>query len=118
MSTDHNPVQIEAAIRECANRIAKGVTVCGQSYKAFLEADHAYDLAYAHAYLEAEGPAHEKKYRAEKATAEERRARDVADAAYRFADRKARALETELRAWQSVGASVRAMYTVAGRGES
>lgn len=117
MSTEHNPVAIENAIRECANRIAKGVTVCGNAYKVFLEADHAYDLAYAHAYLDSEGPAHEKKYRAEEATAKERRARDVADAAYRFADRKARALETELRSWQSVGASVRAMYSVAGRGE-
>ncbi len=115
--TDYNPVQIEEAIRECATRIAKGVSVCGNAYKAFLEADHAYDVAFAHAYLEAAGPQHAKKYAAELATQDQRRARDVADSAYRFADRKARALETELRAWQSVGASVRVMYGVAGRGE-
>ncbi len=115
--TDHNPVAIEAAIRECANRIANGVSVCGNAYKVFVTADHEFDVAFAHAYLNADGPAHERKYRAELATADERRARDVADAAYRFADRKARALETELRAWQSVGASVRLMYGVAGRGE-
>lgn len=115
--TDHNPVQIEAAIRECANRIGKGVTICGNTYKAFLEADHAYDIAFAHAYLNAEGAAHEKKYRAELDTRAERRARDIADAAYRLADRTARAVEAELRAWQSVGASVRSMYGVAGRGE-
>jgi len=115
--TDHNPVQIEAAISECANRIANSVTVCGTAYKAFVTADQEYDVAFAHAYLEADGPAHERKYRAELATTTQRRARDVADSAYRFADRKARALETELRAWQSVGASVRLMYGVAGRGE-
>lgn len=59
--TDHNPVQIEAAIRECANRIGRGVTICANAYSAFLAAD--------------------------------------------------------LRAYQSIGASVRQMYGVAGRGE-
>lgn len=115
--TDHNPVAIEQAIRECANRIGKGVTICGERYKSFLQADHNYDVAFAHAYLDADGPAHEKKYMAELATKDERHARDVADAAYKVADRTARAVEAELRAWQSVGASVRAMYGVAGRGE-
>ncbi|MBM4608098.1 hypothetical protein GS416_05110 [Rhodococcus hoagii] len=106
-----------ASIRECANRIAKGVTVCGNSYSAFLQADRAYDQAFALAYLKASGPAHAKKYEAELATEQEREARDLADAAHRYADRQARALEAELRAWQSVGASVRSMYGVAGRGE-
>jgi hypothetical protein len=64
-----------------------------------------------------EGPAHEKKYAAELATTEERAARDVADAAYRYADRLAKALESELRAYQSIGASVRATFGVAGVGE-
>lgn len=117
MSTDYNPVTIETAIRECANRIAKGVTVCAKAYEEFLKADHDYDVAFAHAYLDSEGPAHEKKYRAEIWTVEARSKRDVADAAYRHADRQARALETELRGLQSVGASVRSMYGVAGRGE-
>lgn len=115
--TEYNPVQIEEAIRQCANRIAASVSVCGERYAAWLEADRVYDRAYAQAYLHAEGAAHERKYRAELATAAERQARDLADAAYRFADRQAKALEAELRAWQSVGASVRAMYGVAGRGE-
>lgn len=117
MSTDYNPVNVEAAIRECANRIGKGVTVCGNAYATFLAADHAYDKAFARAYLAAEGPVHERKYTAELATDTERQARDVADAAYKYADRTARAVVEELRAWQSVGASVRSMYGVAGRGE-
>lgn len=115
--TEHNPVAIENAIRECATRIGKGVTICGNAYAAFLDADRTYDKAFAHAYLAANGAAHERKYTAELATQDEREARDVADAAYRFADRTARAVEAELRAWQSVGASVRSMYGVAGRGE-
>ncbi|MGX7727566.1 hypothetical protein [Rhodococcus sp. 5G237] len=113
-----NPVAIEQAIRDCSNRIAKGVTVCSNAYSAFLEADRVYDQAFARAYIEADGAAHERKYIAELATSGEREARDLADATYRYADRQAKALEAELRALQSVGASVRGMYGVAGRGES
>lgn len=115
--TEHNPVQIEEAIRHCANQIAEGVKICGDRYKAFLDLDRAYDAAYASAYMNADGPQHERKYRAELDTQDQRAARDAADAAYKYADRRARALEAELRAWQSVGASVRQMYGVAGRGE-
>lgn len=115
--TELNPVVIEQAIRTCSDRIASGVKVCDERYRAYLEADHAYDVSFAGAYLDASGPAHAKKYEAELATMAERKARDVADAAYRYADRQARALENELRAWQSVNASVRAMYSVAGTGE-
>ncbi|WP_433568106.1 hypothetical protein ACQP1O_42900 (plasmid) [Nocardia sp. CA-151230] len=114
---DINPVQIEEAIRECASRISRGVTVCSNTYSAFLEADRAYDRAYAQAYLAADGPAHERKYHAELATGDAREARDLADVTYRHAERTAKALDAELRAWQSVGASVRQMYGVAGRGE-
>lgn len=115
--TDLSPVAIEQAIRDCANRIAKGVKVCNDRYTAFLAADHALDVAFAHAYMSHEGPAHEKKYAAELATEAERAARDVSDAAYRYADRQAKAIEAELRSWQSVGASVRQAYAVAGTGE-
>jgi hypothetical protein len=112
-----NPVEIETRIRDISNRIAASAGVCNERYKAFLMADHAYDLAESQAYLDHDGPAHEKKRAAELAVKDLREARDVADAAYRYADRTAKALESELRAYQSVGASVRAMYQVAGRGE-
>lgn len=114
---DFNPVSVEQSIRDCANQIAKGVTICSNAYSEFLAADRAYDQAFAKAYMEAGGAAHERKYIAELATSEERETRDLADVANRYADRRARALEAELRAWQSVGASVRSMYSVAGRGE-
>lgn len=114
---EHNPVSIENAIRDCANRIGLGVTVCSNRYSAYLAADRAYDQAFAQAYMAYDGPSHAKKYAAELDTTEEREARDLADAAYRYADRQAKALESELRAWQSVGASVRQAYGVAGRGE-
>ena len=117
MSDVLNPVQIETSIRDVANRMAKGVQVCSDRYGLYLETDHAHDLAYARAYMAHDGAAHEKKYAATLATESERSARDAADVAYRHADRTARSLEAELRAWQSIGASVRSMYGVAGRGE-
>ncbi len=114
MSSPINPVDVETAIRTVTDRIAKGVLICDERYRAHLDASRAYDAAYARAYLDHDGPAHEKRYAAELATQQEREARDTADAAYRYADRQAKALESELRSWQSVGASVRAMYSVAG----
>lgn len=115
--TEFNPVDIEQAIRTTATRIASGVNVCDERYRAFLTADRAYDTAFAHAYMRYVGPAHARKFAAELATTAQREARDEADAAYRYADRRARALQDELRAWQSVGASVRSMYATAGVGE-
>ncbi len=112
-----SPVDIETRIRAIATRIAKGVTICSHSYAEYLEADRVYELAYARAYMAHVGPSHEKRYAAVMETDRERRARDQADVAYRYADRTAKALEAELRAYQSVGASIRAAYNVAGRGE-
>lgn len=119
MSTEAwNPTDIEERIRDVSNRIADGVSVCNKRYRAFLDADRALDAAFARAYMAHSGPAHEKKYAAELATQDERKARDETDATYRYADRQAKALQDELRALQSVGASIRSMYAVAGRGES
>lgn len=112
-----NPVAVEDAIREVANRISKGVAICDERYRTLLAAERTYDAAFARAYMNHPGPAHERKYAAELATVQERKTRDVADAAYRYADRQAKALENELRALQSVGASMRAMFAVAGVGE-
>lgn len=112
-----SPEQIEQRIRETSNRIAKSAEVCNERYKTFLRANHDYEQAYAAAYMGHEGPAHERRYAATLATADEHERLIVSDAAYKYADRLAKALESELRAWQSVGASIRSMYAVAGRGE-
>lgn len=112
-----NPVDIERHIRDISNRIANAVPVVSKAYGEYLRLDQALDLAFARAYMAHDGPAHEKKYAAELATVAERQARDAADVAYKWAKDKAEALREELRAFQSVGASVRAMYAVAGRGD-
>lgn len=118
MSEVWNPVEVEQKIRSISERIANGVSVCDKTYRAHLDAQRSYDAAFARAYMQHEGPAHEKRYAAELATTDERAKRDEADATWRYADRQAKALTEELRAMQSVGASIRAMYATAGRGES
>ena len=118
MSTPLNPVSVENGIRGTSERISKGVLIASRRYGEFLKAVNAYERAFAREYMAYDGAAHAKKYAALLATTELKDALDVADVAYREADRQARALDSELRAWQSVGASVRSMYGVAGRGES
>lgn len=106
-----NPVDVETTIRQTADDIARGVRVVSEAEAKAREAARAYDRAYAAAYLAAEGPAHEKRYRAELATQTERDAMDVAELAFKHAERTAKSLEAKLRAFQSVGASVRTMYS-------
>ena len=115
--TPLNPVQIVQHILELTNRISKGIRVYSERYADFLEKDREFDRAYAHAYLKAEGSIKDKEKKATLKTIEEREARDVADIAHRQSDKLLRALDSELRAWQSIGASVRQMYANAGRGE-
>lgn len=110
-----NPVQIEQHILELTNRISKGIRIFSDRYADFLEKDREFDRAYAHAYLVAEGSIKDKEKTATLKTIEEREARDVADVAHRQADKLLKALDSELRALQTLSASVRMMYSVAGR---
>lgn len=109
-----NPVTVEQRIKACSDQIHKGVKICDERYRIYMEADHAYDVAVAMAYVDQDGPVHERKYRVELATQQERKVRDEALAAYRYADRRAQAFDSELRAWQSVNKSVVSMYGAAG----
>jgi len=106
-----NPVDVERSIRETADDIARMVPVVSEAEREARKQRVFYDRAYATAYLDAEGAAHERKYRAELATKQERDRMEVADLAYRHAERQSKALEQKLRAFQSVGASIRTMYS-------
>ena len=117
-NTPLSPVQVEEHIRELVNRIAKGIQVCSKRYAEFLDADRLFDREYAQAYLAAEGSIKDREMKARAETMPAREERDIADAAYKHADRLSKALDSELRAFQSLGASVRQMYANAGRGES
>lgn len=115
--TELNPVMLEQHILSVSNRIANSAGQCNARYKAYLDADREYDRAYAQAFMNHDGAQGEKRYAAEIATTDERAARDVADAAYKYADRLSKALQSELLAFQSLNKSVLAQYQVAGVGE-
>lgn len=115
MSDVLNPVDIENKIGEVVNRIANGVKTVTSSEREAARLRRDYDRAFAMAYAAAEGSIQDKKYAAELATMELREAAENAEITFRHAQRTAKALEKELDALRSQGASVRAMYDVAGR---
>lgn len=110
MSDVLNPADIEAKIQEISRRIHEGVKVVTAAEREAREKRRIYDRAFALAYMGYDGPAHEKKYHAEVCTTEHREQAEDAEVSFRHTERTARALENELRAVQSIGASVRAMY--------
>lgn len=112
-----NPVSVEKAIVSVVDEIVDGIRKASDAYSMFLQSDHAYDVAFAKAYMNYDGPAHAKKYAAELKTEVERTNRDAADVAYRLIERTNRALEKKLDALRSIGVSVRQAYAEAGRGE-
>jgi hypothetical protein len=110
----YNPVTVEQAIRDCSNRIGKGVRVVADRYKVYLKAKRDLDRAKAHAFLDYQGTQADKKHAAELATEDERDARDEAYEAYKYAKELASALEDELRALQSINKSVNSAYNAVG----
>lgn len=112
-----NPVEVEKAILQTEARITRGVRVVSEQYEKFLTADREFDVAYSKAYRGADGTIEDRKHEAIIATEKLRQKRDDAEVLFKYADRQAKALQETLRAFQSVGASVRTMYGVAGRGD-
>lgn len=112
-----NPVDAEGKIQELSERIAKGVGVVTNAEREARGKKRAFDLAYAHAYKNADGPAHERRYTADILAMPFREEADNAEIAFKHAERTAKALEKELLAWQSINSNLRAMYGVAGVGQ-
>lgn len=109
-----NPVEVEQAIRTTVDDIAKSVRGVTEALKDYREKERLYDLAFARAYNRHTGAAHAKRYVAEEQTTQERAERDAAEVVYRYAERRAKALEASLSAYQSVMRSVNQMYGAAG----
>lgn len=107
-----NPVEFEALIEECSDHIERGPDIIGDAEAKYEKALSDYELAFAKAYMNHDGPAHEEKYAAVQATQAERDRITETKLVFRHAERTARALEARLRSLQSRGASVRSMYGV------
>jgi hypothetical protein len=116
-STVLNPVDIEQAIRTAVNDVAEGVSVVSARLEIYRKAQREYDLAWAHAYMNAGGNMEERKQQAVISCRLLREALDVAEVSFKYAERRARAAESTLSAFQTLSKSVTAMYQGAGRGE-
>lgn len=117
MSEIVTPLAIEQAIRECSNRLAKSIPIRSERLTLKRAAERDYRRAYDRVYLDAEGSVEDRKAQARVLTEELHDAVDVAEIVYKEAEALARAIEKELDALRSVGASIRSTYAVAGRGE-
>lgn len=111
-----SPVAVEQRLAYIDDQITKGVDALAEAYSAYAHAKNALEKANARAYMNYTGPAHAKKYAAILATEQLRDELTVADIAYHYAKSHSEALKDQLSAVQSIGASVRAQYEVAGRG--
>ena len=90
---------------------------CRARLEAYRNAQWKFDQRWAATYLNADGPVEERKQKCVLACATEQANLDVAEVAYKFAERKARAAESTLSAYQTLSRSITAMYGAAGRGE-
>lgn len=111
-----NPVMVEQTVLQATRDIAQGVKVVSTFHKRKLDADRAYDLALARAYMAHTGPAHEKKHAAEIATEQQRIEKDAAEVAYQHAQRQMKALEGKQSAFQTIAKSVVSMFGASGSG--
>ncbi|QCW22609.1 hypothetical protein SEA_PIPERIS_51 [Microbacterium phage Piperis] len=112
-----NPVDIEAGIRAAVAEVSTGVNEYTVKLREYREAERLFDLAWARAYMSKEGPVEQRKQHAVIATEEEKMRMDVAEVAFKYVDRRLRAAESTLSAYQTLSKSVMAMYGAAGRGE-
>ena len=112
-----NPVDIEEGIRSAVAEVAQGVVEYTRTLNDFKEAERVFDLAWARAYMSKPGPVEERKQHCVLTTEEEKLALDTAEVAFKYVDRRLRAAESKLSAYQTLSKSVMAMYGAAGRGE-
>lgn len=110
-----SPAAVDAAIADCVNRIAGMVKTVSEAEATASHERRLFDWAWAQATLRAEGSnAEARKAEVVIKTMTERAKAEVAEEAYRFAQRRARALEKELDGLRSQGVSIRAMYASVG----
>lgn len=112
-----NPVDLERAIVAAADEVYEGVDIVIGRFVAYRDADRTFDAAYASAYMMATGNMEERKQQAVLATLEERKNLDVAEASWRYAERRTKAAESKLSAFQSVLKRMGSAYQAAGVGD-
>ena len=104
------------------NTLSTALVEWKQLYKDHKETGQAYDQAYALARLTAADNGvtpNDRKYHADldPRVKEARAAADLAEVAFKYADKRLSGVRDAISAWQSVGTFIRQAYSNAGRGE-
>lgn len=111
------PADLEQRIAFYTDQINQGVAIISEREGEAKRLQRELDREFARQYLAADGPQTEKRYRAELETAQLRADAEVAQLAFRHAERQMRSLETQLSAWQTIAKSLLAsMGPATGRG--
>jgi hypothetical protein len=105
-----NPVDLEQAISEVTERIARGVGIITGAERKAAAMRRDYDLAKALAYVAAEGSIKDKEMASVIETMESRHQAEDAEAEYKHALRTAGALEKQLSGLQAQAKLVGSMY--------
>jgi hypothetical protein len=109
-----DPVKVEALIEDTKDRIAASVQIIDDAEQDMRTCRRAYDLAFATAMRDADGPEYVRKAKATITAMKAKEEADLAEIAFHHAQREARSLEKELFAWQSILNSVRSMWNATG----
>lgn len=108
------PPEIEQAIAASGDLLEDSVDIIDELQEVFLDADAELDRAFAQAYLAHSGPQQEKRYAAELATTAERKVRDQAYLNFKYAERKANAVDRRISGLQTRSKSATNAYNTHG----
>ena len=114
---DLNPVKVEKRIQELVQSLSDALVEWRELFRASKKADRDFDQAFALAKISvgSDVPYNDRGQHALLKTMAQREAKDVADEAFQYAERRLDAVKKALSAWQSLSNSMRTAYQNAGR---
>ena len=115
---DLSPIRVEKRIQALVQSLSDALVEWRARYGQWKEAEREFDRAYAVARIavDPDVPYNDRKYHADVATMEQREVKEVAEGAFKYAEKRLEGVRSALSAWQSIGRSVNEAYRNAGRG--
>lgn len=115
------PVEVEKKLIGLAETLSEALMEWKRTYRAYKDAERAFDEAHAKARLAAADASiapNDRKSYADLHSMEQRKAFDMAEVVYKYADKRLDAINKAISIWQSVSKSVQQAYAIYGRGET
>ncbi len=114
---DLTPIRVESRIQELVGSLSDALVAWKKAFGQWKKAEREYDVAFATAKINVSSdvPYNDRGHHATVATVDQRTAKDVAEEAFRYAEKRLDAVRSALSAWQSINRSVQMAYQNAGR---